>query len=95
MKNKFYLIGKEVVQSEIIALKKLKKSINKDFDKIVDAILKCKGKVVFSGVGKSGIICKKISSTLSSWNFFVPCGCWLLFSWGFGSYKFWRCVNIN
>ena len=77
MKNKFYLIGKEVVQSEIIALKKLKKSINKDFDKIVAAILKCKGKVVFSGVGKSGIICKKISSTLSSLgiaSFYVDAG---------------------
>ena len=77
MKNKFYLIGKEVVQSEIIALKKLKKSINKDFDKIVSAILKCKGKVVFSGVGKSGIICKKISSTLSSLgipSFYVDAG---------------------
>lgn len=77
MKNKFYLIGKEVVQSEIIALKKLKKSINKDFDKIVGAILKCKGKVVFSGVGKSGIICKKISSTLSSLgipSFYVDAG---------------------
>ena len=77
MKNKFYLIGKEVVQSEIIALKKLKQSINKDFDKIVSAILKCKGKVVFSGVGKSGIICKKISSTLSSLgipSFYVDAG---------------------
>tara|TARA_B100000035_G_C20883704_1_gene501735 strand:+ start:461 stop:586 length:126 start_codon:yes stop_codon:yes gene_type:complete len=40
MKNKFYLIGKEVVQSEIIALKKLKKSINKDFDKIVRCNIK-------------------------------------------------------
>ena len=66
MKNSFTYIGKEVVQTEIDALKKLKKTINKDFDKIVNSILKCKGKVVFSGVGKSGIISKKISSTLSS-----------------------------
>tara|TARA_B100000579_G_C22835264_1_gene858337 strand:- start:183 stop:1154 length:972 start_codon:yes stop_codon:yes gene_type:complete len=77
MKNSFYLIGKEVVQSEINALKKLKQSINKDFDKIVNAILKCKGKVIFSGVGKSGIISKKISSTLSSLgisSFYVDAG---------------------
>ena len=66
MKNSFTYIGKEVVQTEIDALKKLKKTINKDFDKIVNSILKCKGKIVFSGVGKSGIISKKISSTLSS-----------------------------
>ena len=56
MKNKFSLIGKEVIQSEIDALKKLKKTINKDFDKIVNSILKCKGKIVLSGAGKAGII---------------------------------------
>ena len=36
MKNNFALIGKDVVQAEINALKKLKKSINKDFGKIVN-----------------------------------------------------------
>ena len=66
MNKNFSSIGKEVIQSEINALKKLKKSLNKDFDKIVNLILKCKGKVIFSGVGKSGIISKKISSTLAS-----------------------------
>ena len=66
MKNSFYSIGKEVVQAEINALKNLKKSISKDFDKIVNAIIKCKGKIIFSGVGKSGIISKKISSTFCS-----------------------------
>ena len=66
MKIDFYLIGKKVVQSEIDALKKLKKSINKNFDKIVNLMINCKGKVIFSGVGKSGIISKKIASTLSS-----------------------------
>ncbi len=77
MKNNFSSIGKEVVQTEINALKKLKKSINNDFNKIVNSILKCKGKVIFSGVGKSGIISKKISSTLSSLgisSFFVDAG---------------------
>ena len=77
MKNNFSSVGKDVVQSEINALKKLKKFINKDFDKIVNSILKCKGKVIFSGVGKSGIISKKISSTLSSLgisSFYVDAG---------------------
>ena len=77
MNNNFSLIGKEVIQTEINALKKLKKSINKDFDKIVYEILKCKGKIIFSGVGKSGIISKKISSTLSSLgisSFYVDAG---------------------
>ena len=77
MNNNFSFIGKEVIQTEINALKKLKKSINKDFDKIVYEILKCKGKIIFSGVGKSGIISKKISSTLSSLgisSFYVDAG---------------------
>tara|TARA_B100001121_G_scaffold266377_1_gene248967 strand:- start:568 stop:1539 length:972 start_codon:yes stop_codon:yes gene_type:complete len=77
MKDNFSKIGKEVVQAEINALKKLKKSINSDFSKIVNSILKCKGKVIFSGVGKSGIISNKISSTLSSLgipSFYVDAG---------------------
>ncbi len=77
MKKSFISLGKKIVQTEINALIKLKKSINKDFDKIVNAIMKCKGKVIFSGVGKSGIISKKISSTLSSLgipSFYVDAG---------------------
>jgi|TARA_B100002052_G_scaffold222039_1_gene204067 arabinose-5-phosphate isomerase len=77
MKNNFSLIGKEVIQSEINSLKKLKKSLNKDFDKIVNSVIKCKGKVIFSGVGKSGIVSKKIASTLSSLgisSFYVDAG---------------------
>ena len=62
----FSLIGKDVVQTEINALKKLKKYINRDFNKIVNSIIKCKGKVIFSGVGKSGLIAKKIASTNAS-----------------------------
>ena len=77
MKKNFSLIGKDVIQTEINALQKLKKSLNKDFDKIVNSVLKCKSKVIFSGVGKSGIISKKISSTLSSLgipSFYVDAG---------------------
>ena len=77
MKNIYSSIGKEVVQTEINALKKLKTSLNKDFDKIVTAVLRCKGKIIFSGVGKSGIISRKISSTMSSLgisSFYVDAG---------------------
>ena len=77
MKNNFSLIGKDVIQTEINALKKLKKFINRDFDKIVNSIIKCKGKIIFSGVGKSGIVSKKISATLASLglaSFYVDAG---------------------
>ena len=64
---KFKKIAKEVINEEIKSLQKLKSSIDKNFKKVIDAILDCKkGKIILSGVGKSGIIAKKISSTLSS-----------------------------
>lgn len=67
VKKKFTEIAKEVIETEIKSLQKLKKNINSSFNKAVQAILNCKnGKVIISGVGKSGIIAKKISSTLSS-----------------------------
>ena len=66
-KNKFKKLAQEVIESEIKSLKKLKASIDKSFHKAVETIINCKkGKVILSGVGKSGIIAKKISSTLSS-----------------------------
>ncbi len=66
-KTNFTKIAKEVIETEIQSLKKLKKNIKNSFNKAVQAILNCKkGKVIISGVGKSGIIAKKIASTLSS-----------------------------
>ena len=66
-KANFTKTAKEVIETEIQSLKKLKKNINNSFNKAVEAIINCKrGKVIISGVGKSGIIAKKIASTLSS-----------------------------
>ena len=66
-KINFTEVAKEVIETEIQSLKKLKKNIKSSFNKAVQAILNCKkGKVIISGVGKSGIIAKKIASTLSS-----------------------------
>ena len=65
-KINFKKIAKEVIELEIKALQKLKKALNKNFDKAVDAIVNCQSKVILCGVGKSGIIASKISATLSS-----------------------------
>tara|TARA_B100001989_G_C24536885_1_gene464959 strand:- start:1266 stop:2249 length:984 start_codon:yes stop_codon:yes gene_type:complete len=62
----FKKIAKEVIDLEIKALQKLKKALNKNFDKAVNAIVNCQSKVILCGVGKSGIIASKISATLSS-----------------------------
>ena len=66
MKNDINKIGKEVIDLQIKALKKLRGSINNSFDIAVRAIHKCQSKVIVCGVGKSGIIASKISATLSS-----------------------------
>ena len=67
IKSKFKKIANEVINTEINSLKKLKKSLDASFSKTIEVILNCKkGKVILSGVGKSGIIAKKISSTLAS-----------------------------
>ena len=67
MKKMSYVdIAKSVINLEIKALQKLKKSLNKNFDKAVNAIVNCQSKVILCGVGKSGIIANKISATLSS-----------------------------
>ena len=65
-KNSLKNIATEVINLEIKALKILKKSINKNFDKAVNTIVNCQSKIILCGVGKSGLIAAKIASTLSS-----------------------------
>ena len=71
-------IAYSVIQTEIIALKKLKKSLGKSFNLAIKTIVNCKsGKIVISGVGKSGIIGKKWAATFSSTgtpSFFLDAG---------------------
>lgn len=66
MKKETIEIGKEVIELQIKALKKLKQSLNHSFIDAVKAIARCKSKIIICGVGKSGIIASKISATLSS-----------------------------
>ena len=66
MKNEINEIGKNVIDLQIKALKKLKNSLDNSFNLAVKALSRCKSKVITCGVGKSGIIASKISATLSS-----------------------------
>ena len=67
MKNSNYKkIANKVIDLEIEALKKLKKSLNNSFDQAVNAIVKCHSKIILCGVGKSYLIASKIAATLSS-----------------------------
>lgn len=58
--------GRQVILHESETLRKLADSLDESFDKAVKAILSCQGRVVVSGVGKSGIIGRKIAATLLS-----------------------------
>ena len=66
IKKNINQIGKDVIDLQIKALRKLRNSIDNSFERAVKSILKCKSKIVICGVGKSGIIASKISATLSS-----------------------------
>ncbi len=59
-------IGKFVIETEASALSKLAGNLPKDFEATIDAVLKTKGRVVVSGVGKSGHVGRKIAATLAS-----------------------------
>ena len=58
--------AKEVLDIEACAIRDLKSQIGKNFVKALDLILKTKGRVVVSGMGKTGIIAQKFSATLAS-----------------------------
>lgn len=58
--------GKKVLQEEIKALSELEKNLGSSFIEAVKIILNTKGKVIVTGIGKSGIVAKKIASTMSS-----------------------------
>ncbi len=58
--------AKRVLQVEAEAILALQERLDQKFTKAVDILLNCQGKVILTGMGKSGIIARKIASTLSS-----------------------------
>ena len=65
-KKNYISLANKAANIQINELKKIKKIFNKSFVNAVDLILNCKGKVIFAGIGKSGLIARKISATFSS-----------------------------
>ena len=65
-KKKYISLAKISVDTQLRELKNIKKIFNNSFIKAVDLILNCKGKIIFAGIGKSGLIARKISATFSS-----------------------------
>ena len=60
------VIGRRVVRIEAAAIADLEQRIDDAFARAVDMIFQCRGRVVVTGIGKSGIVGKKIAATLSS-----------------------------
>ena len=58
--------GAAVITTEAEALNLLAKSLDENFAKAVELILNCEGRVILSGMGKSGHIGRKIAATLAS-----------------------------
>ncbi|MBI5125809.1 MAG: KpsF/GutQ family sugar-phosphate isomerase [Planctomycetes bacterium] len=58
--------GKKVIALEAQALERLVDRVDEGFQRAVDFVLHCKGRVVVTGIGKAGIIGQKISATLAS-----------------------------
>jgi arabinose-5-phosphate isomerase len=62
----FIETGKSILKEEALALLSFSESLNKNFSTAIETILNCKGTVLITGMGKSGIIAQKWSSTFSS-----------------------------
>ena len=59
-------LARQVIRIERDALSHLLRRLNRDFEKACDLLMKCRGRVVLTGMGKPGFIAQKISATLSS-----------------------------
>ena len=58
--------AREAIKNEVSGIKKLSAIIDDNFSKILIKLSKVKGKIIFTGIGKSAHIAQKISSTMSS-----------------------------
>ena len=58
--------ARRVLDIEAQAIRDLSERLDGNFSKALDLICQCQGKVVFSGMGKSGHIARKLASTFSS-----------------------------
>ena len=59
-------VARQVLETEAEAIRNLMESLGDEFDQAVELISGCTGRVVLTGMGKSGIICRKIAATLRS-----------------------------
>lgn len=66
MSSLFYISAQRTLDIEIASISALKDQIDENFDKACEIILACKGRIIITGMGKSGHIGTKIAATLAS-----------------------------
>ena len=59
-------LARKVLRIEAAAILGLVDHLGEDFERAVQLLFECRGRVIVTGMGKSGIICRKIAATLSS-----------------------------
>ncbi len=59
-------IAKRVIDAEIAGLEAVRDRLDESFEKAARLVLECQGKVVFTGIGKSGHIGRKLAATFAS-----------------------------
>jgi arabinose-5-phosphate isomerase len=59
-------LARKVLQTEAAAITALIERLDENFDRAVKMLYECQGRVIVTGMGKSGIICRKIAATLAS-----------------------------
>ena len=65
-KINYISIAKKAAAIQISELRKINKIFDKSFLRALELMANCKGKVITAGIGKSGLIARKVSATLSS-----------------------------
>ena len=59
-------VAKELINDQLLELRKLSDNLEQDFVDVIEALSNCQGRLIIIGLGKSGIIGRKISATLNS-----------------------------
>ena len=59
-------LARKVLETEAAAILALVPRLDGSFDRAVELLKNCRGRVILTGMGKSGIICRKIAATLAS-----------------------------
>jgi DNA-binding MurR/RpiR family transcriptional regulator len=71
-KVNYISVAKKASAIQISELKKINKTFNKSFTQAIDLMANCKGKVICAGIGKSGLIARKVAATFRAINPLLP-----------------------